>query len=128
MKKLTLFTLATLATIAVKASPLVQETPVKSVGTPTTVAISTSAWTKVPASSTLSGRSGVIVDAPATLNANLVGILDSCTSTAVAITVRPIEVIKGNSYLDIPIGDSVCLYLLSLHTGAESIHIQEYKK
>ena len=128
MKKIALFALATLATIAVKASPLVQETPVKSVGTPTTVSISTSAWTLVPAASSVSGRSGLIVDAPATLNANLVGHLGGCTSTAVATTVRPIEVIKGESQIDLPIGDSVCLWLLSLHSAAESIHVQEYKK
>lgn len=128
MKKLALFGLAVLSTVALKASPLVQETPIRSVGTPTTVAISTSVWTVVPVASSLSGRSGILVSVPATLNANVVGHLGGCTSTAVATTVRPIELVKGEEQADIPVSDTVCLYLLSLHSGAESVHVQEYKK
>jgi hypothetical protein len=110
------------------AAPLVSETPVGAYGTPTTVSISTSTWTEVPASSSLNGRSGVLVSVPATNTANMVGHLGDCSSTSIATTVRPLEFVKGNGYALVPIDDSVCLWLLSLHTAAENAHVQEVRQ
>jgi hypothetical protein len=127
MRKTVLFLFATLSTMALKASPLGTETPIRSYGTPTTVSISTSAWTLVPASQSLSGQTGILVSLPASASAVMVGHLASCTSTSVATTVRPLEIAKGGFVL-VPVADNVCLYLLSLHTAAESAHVQEIKQ
>ena len=110
-----------------RASPLSvnsTEVSISTIGTPTTVSVSTSAWTMVPAASSMTGREGIMVSLPTTLNAVVVGHLGNCTSTAVATTVRPLEFAKGGFVL-VPVGPGVCLWTLSLHTGAESIHVQE---
>ena len=104
------------------------EVSISTVGTPTTVSISTSAWTKVPATSSLANRNGILLSVPATLTANVVGILDGCTSTAVATTVRPMEYAKGNGFTLVPVNNDICLWLLSIHTAAESVHVQEVKQ
>jgi hypothetical protein len=103
------------------------EVSISTVGTPTTVSISTSAWTMVPAASTLATRNGINLSVPASLNAVVVGHLGDCTSTAIATTVRPLEFSKGSFYF-IPVNNSICLWTLSLHTAAESIHVQEVKQ
>jgi len=120
--------LASFAFSAQAAVPLVGEAPIKGYGTPTTVTVSTSAWTRVPAASSLTGRAGLLVALPASSNANMEGHLGSCTSTSVAKTVRPIELIKGTGFVFIPASDNVCLYLLSLDTAAENVHVQEVKQ
>ena len=98
---------------------------IKSYGTPATISISTSAWTKVPAATALSARAGFVVSLPASASANMVGHFGDCTSTAVATTVRPIELVKGNGFTFIPLRSDVCLWLLSIHTAAENMHVQE---
>lgn len=128
MKRFVVISLAVFAGMAANASELVSETPYRAYGTPTTVSVSTSVWTKIPASQTLDGQNGLLVDVPAGNSANMVGHLGGCTSTAVAISVRPMEFIRGEGYVEVPVADTVCLWVLSLHTGAESIHVQEYKK
>jgi hypothetical protein len=128
MKKLFLFLGLMLplgAMAAPKFAPRVMEAELSQFGTPATVSVSTSAWTKVNPSSSLTSRSGIIVSVPSTNNANVVGILGNCTSTAIATTVRPIEIAKGNGFTLFPLADDVCLWLLSLHTAAESVHYQE---
>lgn len=109
---------------AASSPALSVESSIREVGTPTTVSVSTSAWTMVPAASTLTGREGIMVSLPTTLNAVVVGHLGDCTSTAVATTVRPLEFAKGG-FVFVPTGSAVCLWVLSLHSGAESIHVQE---
>jgi hypothetical protein len=99
------------------------------VGTATTVSISTSAWTKVPTTSSLTGRTEVCVDLPASASAGMVGIISSNSSTpAEAITVRPIEIVKGEQDRCYDVPDGLYLYLLSLHTGAENAHVQERRR
>lgn len=111
-----------------EAAPVtVKENSITSVGTPTTVSISTSAWTKVPATSTLSSRNGLAVSLPASATAVMVGHFGGCTSTAVATTVRPMELAKG-SFIFVPVSNDVCLWLLSLNTSAENVHVQEIKQ
>jgi hypothetical protein len=105
-------------------SPRVQESAITGFGTPTTVSISTSAWTKVP-TTTLESRSGFIISLPATASANMAGHLQSCSSTVIATTVRPIEIVKGNGFTLFPVSNDVCLWLISLHTEAENVHVQE---
>lgn len=109
------------------AAPLVAEAPIKEYGTPTTISVSTSAWTKLPTSSTLDGRFGLLVSNPASSNAVMVAHLGNCTSTAIATTVRPLEIAKGGFIL-VPVSPSVCVWALSLHTSAENIHVQEIKQ
>lgn len=110
------------------AAPRVEEMPITEVGTATTVSISTSAWTEVPAATSLKSRNGLLVSVPATSNANVVGVLINCGDTAPATTVRPIEIVKGNGFTLFPIDPGVCLELLSLHTAAENVHVVEVKQ
>lgn len=105
-----------------------REISISAGGTPTTVSISTSAWTKVPAASSLARRAGVVVSVPASNTANVVGHLGGCSSTSIAITVRPMEFVKGGGFTLVPIDENVCLYLLSIHTGAENVHVQEIRQ
>ena len=109
-------------------APFAAEAPVIAYGTPTTVSVSESAWTKVPASQTINGRMALIVDVPATSNANMVGHLGDCTSTSIATTVRPLEFIKSSGFAVIGVNPGVCLWMLSLHSGAENVHVQEVKQ
>lgn len=111
----------------IHGAPMTMEAPIRDYGTPTTVSISTSAWTMVPTTST-TGRIGIYVDVPATANASMVAHIGNCTSTAVATTVRPIEIVKGEQSSYFPLRDDVCLWVLSLHSAAESLHYQEVKK
>jgi hypothetical protein len=105
------------------------EAPINSVGTATTVSVSNSTWTKVPTTPSLVGRTGIVVSVPSTNTANVVGVLTVSTSGPTeATTVRPFEIEKGNSFALVPAADNVYLYLLSLHSGAESVHVQEVKQ
>lgn len=108
--------------------PLVAEAPINAVGAGTTVSISTSAWTKVPASGNTSGRTGIKVCNPSGNSATMYGVISSNSSSPTeATTVRPIEIQAGENPL-IPIADNLYLYLLSVHTGAENAHVQEVKQ
>lgn len=110
--------------VCVWAAPPVAEAPIKSYGTPVTLSISTSTLTKAPTSQT-SGRMGIFIDNPNTNTARVVGFLGNCTSTALASTIRPIEIAPSSNSSYFPAREDVCLWLLSLHTSAESIHYQE---
>lgn len=107
----------------VSAAPTVKEAPIEVVGTATTVSISTSAWTAVPTASTLARRVGIKVSNPSSNSANIVCILGDGTPSE-ATTVRPIEIQTGENPF-IPVRVDAYLYCLSLHTSAESIHVQE---
>lgn len=109
------------------AAPPVAEAPISSYGTPVTISISTSTLTQVP-STTTTGRIGIFVDAPASNSARVVGFFGNCTSTALASTIRPIEIAPATNTTYFPLRDDVCLWLLSLNTSAESIHYQEVKQ
>ncbi len=106
------------------AATPVAEAPIKDFGVPVTISISTSTLTKVPSSQT-SGRMGIFIDAPYTNNARVVGFFGNCTSTALAATIRPIEIAPATNTGYISLREDVCLWLVSLHTAAESIHYQE---
>lgn len=114
--------------VTAKAGMWGREVAISEGGTPTTVSISTSAWTKVPAVSSLARRTGMVVSVPASNTANVVGHFGGCSSTAIATTVRPMEFLKGGGFTLVPIDENVCLYLLSIHTAAENIHVQEIRQ
>lgn len=121
--------MAGLGVSANAAAPAFREQSYTAVGTGTTVPISTSAWTKVPTTSSLTGRTEICLDLPAAASANMSGIISSDSSTPVeATTVRPIEIVKGEQDRCFDVGDGLYLYLLSLHTGAENVHVQERRR
>ena len=68
-------------------------------------------------------RTGAKVSNPATNNAAMAGILSDGTPSE-ATTIRPIEIQAGENPW-VPIGIELDLWLLSLHTSAESVHSQE---
>lgn len=105
-------------------APPVAEAPVKSYGTPVTISIDNSTLTKVPSSQT-SGRIGVFLDVPATNTGRAVGFYGNCTSTALASTIRPIEINPGTNSTFLPIREDVCLWLITTHSAPESVHYQE---
>ena len=102
---------------------VVQEEPIQRVGTATTVSVSTSAWTLLPAASSLSRRIGYKVNNPAANNAS-VYCVGSVAAPTIATTTIPIEIQAGENPL-VPMSESIDLYCVSVHTAAEDIHIQE---
>lgn len=112
--------------IAFAGKPLVAEAPINAVTTATTVSVSTSAWTLVPAAGNTAGRVGLYVSNPATTS--VAGVLVATGDSAPATTIRPLEFYSGNGNYFVPISDQVNLYLLSLDAGALSVHVQEAKK
>jgi len=104
----------------------VREVPISRVGTGTTVSVSTFAWTNAVTSSSLSNRACVKVSNPSSNNASFVYI--PSTSSVIpgeATTVRPGEIETGEGPC-IAAGDSIYIWLLSLHTSAENAHVQEW--
>lgn len=114
--------------VTAKAGMWGREVSISEGGTSTTVSISTSAWTKVPAASSLARRAGMVVSVPSTNNANVVGDLGSCSGYSSATSIRPLEFVKGAGFILVPIDDNLCLYLLSLHTAAENVHVKEIRQ
>lgn len=123
MKRLFLTSMFLGLSKAAMAAPPVQEAQISVAGDATTVSISTSAWTAVPATVGLTRRAGVKVSNPSSNNANVVCILDTAAPSE-ATTIRPIEIQPGENPF-IPARYDILLYCLSLHTSAESIHAQE---
>ena len=115
----------------VQAAPLVSEAPINGYGTPVTISVSSTTFTKVPSSQT-SGRMGVFVSLPQG-NTGMVGFYGDCNSTSIATTVRPIEIstatgMFGFGYFSMR--EDVCLWLLSLNTNVSSqtLNYQEVKQ
>lgn len=109
------------------ASPLVVERPIKACADPTTLSVSTSAWTQAPATSNCVSRTIVVVSNPATNSAAIAAYTENSTTASVAITIRPMEIAAG-SILTIHLQDNDYLFLVALHTSAENVHIQEYRQ
>lgn len=132
MKKLMLVGLLMLAG-KLYAEPLVIEAPIKAVGTPVTLAISSTTLTKLPTTQ-LSGRQGVYVSNPST--SIIAGFMGDCTSTSLASTIRPFEFARtttavGDASMQFfPLREDICLWLISIDVTASSknIHYQEIKK
>lgn len=115
------------------AGALVVESPINGYGTPVTIAISSTTLTKVPSSQT-SGRVGIFISNPASNPVTpMAGFLGNCTSTALANTIRPIEIATSSSTTTnryFSMREDVCLWLLSLDTTASTrnVHYQEVKQ
>jgi hypothetical protein len=109
------------------AAPPVSEAPISGIGTPVTVSIDASTLTKIPTSQ-MSGRIGVYVDNPATNTGKMVGFFGNCTSTALANTIRPIEIAPSTNSSYFPMREDVCLWLITTNATAENINYQEVKQ
>ena len=127
IKTLVMFMGSIFIASAVYASPLVVERPITACVDPTTLSVSTSAWTQAPATSNCAGRTVVTVTNPAANSAVIAAYSENSTTASVAITVNPIEIAVGAT-LTIHLQDSDFLFLVSLHTSAENAHIQEFKQ
>ena len=103
------------------------EAPVKDYGTPVTVSIDETNLTKLPTSQT-SGRIGIFISVPSANTGDIVGFFGDCTSTALASTIRPIQLIRGSSSAFIPLREDVCLWLITTHSANENVHYQEVKQ
>lgn len=110
-------------------APLVTEAPILGVGTPITIAVSSTTLTMVP-SSQASGRLGVFVDISSTNTARVSGFFGNCTSTSLSNTIRPIEIAPSSNSTYFPIREDVCMWLLSLDSTLSTlaVHYQEVKQ
>lgn len=126
MKRLLLVAVFLFSVRLLYAAPLVTESPIRTVGTPATIAVSSTTLTMVPTTQT-AARLGIFIDNPSTNTENIVGFIGNCTSTALASTIRPIELSPSANTAYIPLREDVCLWLLSLDTAGSSdnVHIQE---
>lgn len=128
-KSLLLFGFLILSGVAAKAAPLVAEAPISGYGTPVTVSVSSTTLTQVPSSQTV-GRIGIFIDNPYTNTGHIVGFIGNCTSTALASTIRPIEIAPASNSTYFPLREDACMWLLDTNTSAasESVHYQEVKQ
>lgn len=128
--------LSILAFLAVSAASALAadtvELPIGRHGTPVAVSIATGAYTNAtPTNATagvrLSNRTGVLIDNPSTNTASFHGHIGNCTSTAISTsTVKgPIEIAPSTNGGIIPLGMNECIWLVSRHTSAESVMIQD---
>lgn len=106
----------------------VEEAPISAVGEAATVSVSTTSWTQMSSvsGSKLERRSGVDISNPSASNASIACVKSSGTPSE-ATTIRPHELEAGE---DKPfyVGNAVDVYCLSLHTSAESMHVQEFRQ
>lgn len=116
------------AGMAYAGSPTIED-PIYRYGTPTAVLVSTGSYTKVPATSSLSHRTALLVDNTSTNTAIMHGHIGNCTSTSVSTStvLGPIEIAPSTNGGIIPIGSGsdVCLWIVTRHTSAENITVQE---
>lgn len=130
MKKLLMFVLSMGLYVGAHAAFSVTDGPIKNSGTPVTLTVSSTTLTKCPTTQT-SGRVGVYISNPST--SAVAGFIGDCTSTALAITIRPFEFARntGDTSMDyIPLREDVCLWLISTDVSfaSKSIHYQEVIK
>jgi hypothetical protein len=125
MKKALVFLLGFAMTGSAFAAVSVFEQQITSVGSGATISVSTFSWTKVPASN-LSNRAGVLVNNPSSNSAVMVGILSTnSTAPTEATTIRPLEFAPSTDFTLVPISQGVYLYLMSINTSAENVHVQD---
>ena len=106
------------------AAPFVAEAPIKTSGQAITVSVSTSAWTKVnDATSLVPSRTAFRVTNPTSNTAVMYGMCKASAPTE-AITVKINEIAKGSN-ITFPCAAPLDLYLLSVHTAAESAGVWE---
>lgn len=89
-----------------------------------TVSVSQAAWTKVPTTSNVS-RWGIMITNPATNNASFLYRTQTDGIAPAVLTVGH-ELAPGESVL-LSFSGFMQLYLISLHSGAETVYFEEYK-
>lgn len=126
---LTVLAVAALAVAKVSAGEPTIEAPFQRHGTPTAVSIATSTYTKVPATTTLSQRTTVLIDNPSTNSSIMHGHVGNCTSTSISTStvLGPIEISPASNTGEIGLGNDECIWLVSRNgsSGAESVTVQE---
>lgn len=130
MKKvIVLMVLGFICKLSHAAAPLVAEAPIMVVGTPVTISISSTTLTKVP-SSQMTGRMGLFLENPFTNSGRFAGFLGDCNSTALANTIRPIEIGPTTNSTFYSIREDICLWLVSTDTttASASAHYQEVRQ
>lgn len=117
-----------------EAAPLFTDAPINAVGTPTTIAISSTTQTKVPSTQTLSSRVGIYLSNPST--SSVAGFIGDCSTTTFATSIRPIEFsnTQGGTVTNfpfyVPLRVDTCLWLISTDVtfASKNIHYQEVSK
>ena len=108
------------------------DAPIRAVGIPEAISISTSAYTLAVSTTAraVPGLNGIIVDNPSTNTGAMHGHIGNCTSTAVSISSvkGPIELVAASAPLFLNIEDGKCLWLVSRHSGAESVNVQGFSQ
>lgn len=128
MKRLFLVAVLLCQTGWLSSAPPVYEQVITSVGTATTVSVSTSAWTRLPATSSLSGRTGVMITNDSANASNCAIIISSsATEPTEATTVRPGSLRPGVTAI-IGAGNNMYIYALYLGASAGNVHVQELRQ
>lgn len=129
MKRIILYAVALAAVFGISgvayAADWDHRYPLDEAGASTTVALSTSAATLVPAASSLQKRVGLNIINLDSNNADVRCTLDTSTPTE-AITTFDILIPDGSDAW-IPAGNNLKVYCISLHTATESISVKEYR-
>jgi hypothetical protein len=112
---------------AFAATPIYEQVT-SSVGTGKTVSVSTSAWTLLPAVSSLAGRTGVMLTNDSSNTSNCAIILStSSVIPAEATTVRPGSLNPGATSI-LGVGDNIFIWGLYLGTSAANVHVEELRQ
>lgn len=128
MKRLAVITGFLLGGLKLWAAPPVYEQVISAVGTGTTVSVSTSAWTLLPAATSLAGRTGVMLTNDSSNASNCAVILStSSTLPSEAVTVKPGSLIPGVTAI-IGVADSIYIWGLYLGTSAGNVHVKELRQ
>lgn len=126
MKKLLLTVLACAAAATLQAEPMFQETPIRIIGAPEAVSISTFSWVKLPAAANIDARSGLYYSLPSGATSNMAAHFGNCTSTSISTTTQPMEIVKGTGWQFQPIAQQLCMWVVSKNTSsAETIYVQQ---
>ena len=111
---------------AARPQPLVTESPISGISDGTSVSISTSAYTLVPAAGNMISQSGLIVNNLSTNTAVMRGILSTSSTTAPTGS-GALEFSPSADFSIVPVAQDVYLWMKSLATGAETVAVQPFQ-
>lgn len=113
---------------AFAVAPPVREQAWTSEGTGTTVSVSTSTWTKIPTTSSLTGRTSIVVSNDSANGSKMAFITSTNSSTpSEATTVRPYYLDPGQ-FIVLGVGDARYFYGIYLGAAAANVHCKEYSQ
>ena len=107
------------------ANPI-RDMSITSVGTGTTVSVSTSVWTAVPGSSSLTGRQSLLISNDKA-NSTFMACTPSVASPSEAITVHTVYISPGAT-IDFQIAANLTLYCVYTGAASANIHVKEYNQ